>query len=296
MKWLIITLLYLLPQVASAQLESVRDQISSLLDGKQLRAGVALYDFSTGDTLTIRGRERFPMLSVFKFPIALAVLNDVDDKTWKLGDSLYIHKKDLPAGTWSPLRVRYPEGNIYLSLDELIRYTVSQSDNNGCDILLKLLGGPSSVENYLRTQGITDIAISKTEEEMHRGWEAQFANHATPEAMLRLLRLFAEQRLLQPATQQFLWQTMAETSTGSVRTKLPAEAVVAHKTGSSDRNAAGISAATNDAGILVLPDGRRIAYVIFLTDSAESDTVNYGIIADIAQILYSQFTNSLSHE
>lgn len=294
MKWLLFILLFTLPQAASAQLGGIREKIETLLAGKQLKAGIALYDFTTGDTLTINAEAWYPMQSVFKFPIALAVLDRVDKGRWRLSDSLYIHKKELPQGTWSPIRERYPEGGIYLSLADLLRYTVSHSDNNGCDILLRLLGGPARVESYLRTAGIDHIDIAKTEADMHRDPQAQYANRTTPRAMIELLRLFNDERLLHPGTQAFLWETMAATSTGSTRTKLPADAVVAHKTGSSDRDAAGITAATNDAGILVLPDGRRIAYALFITDSAEPDNINRGIIADIVHLLYTM--NTVSHE
>lgn len=281
-----------LTQTGFAQPTDIRSKITDLLAGKQLTAGIALCDLSSADTLSIRGDRYFPMQSVFKFPVALAALQKVDNGLWRLGDSIFISRSSFPAGTWSPLRERYPAGEVYITLADLLRYTVSHSDNNGCDLLLRMLGGPAAVNEYLRTLGIADITIEKDEEQMHRDWEAQFANRTTPRAMIELLRLFEAQRLLGAETQAFLWETMAATSTGSVRSKLPATAVVVHKTGSSGRNAAGISAATNDAGILILPDGRRLAYAVFLTQSAEPDEVNAGIIADLAQLLYNEYGNT----
>lgn len=285
MKWFFLAFLCTLPQIAPAQ---AHGKITALLAGRNLKAGIALCDLMTVDTMTINEFEHFPMQSVFKFPIALTVLKGVDDGRWQLRDSIWISKCDLLSDTWSPLREHYPNGELYLSIADLIRYTVSQSDNNGCDILLRILGGTGYVNDYIRTLGITEINIVNTEEEMHRDWQTQFSNWATPRAMLDLLRLFHAQRLLQPDTQAFLWETMAATSTGSVRTKLPVNAVVAHKTGTSGRNAAGIAAATNDVGILCRPDGRHVAYVVFITDSAEPDQVNASIIADIAHILYTE--------
>ncbi len=82
-----------------------------------------------------------PMLSVFKFHIALAVLNQVDKGNLTLDQKILIKKSDLLENTWSPLREKYPDGNVELPLSEIITYTVAQSDNNGCDILLRLIGG-----------------------------------------------------------------------------------------------------------------------------------------------------------
>lgn len=295
MKWLLLILLFILPLPLTAQLADIRAKIESLTAGKSLKAGIALCDLETNDTLNLHGEDAFPMQSVFKFPVALAVLAEVDKGGLKLEDSLYISREDLPVGTWSPIRERYPEGGVFLTLAEVIRYTVSQSDNIGCDLLLRLLGGPSYVNRHIRMLGIDGIDIAMSEAQMHSDLQAQYANRATPKAMIRLLRLFDSGQLLQKQTQRFLRETMAATTTGSVRTKLPAEAVVLHKTGSSDRDASGRCAATNDAGILYTRDGGRIAYCIFITESAETDAVNYGIIADLAHLLYNDY-NSSDHE
>ena len=52
---------------------------------------------------------------------------------------------------------------------------------------------------------------------------------------------------------------MIDTETGANKLKgmLPAKTVVGHKTGSSDRNADGMKTADNDAGLVILPDGRK---------------------------------------
>ncbi|MEG1615469.1 MAG: serine hydrolase [Bacteroidales bacterium] len=48
---------------------------------------------------------------------------------------------------------------------------------------------------------------------------------------------------------------MERASTGSIKQKLPQNAVIAHKTGSSGKNEHGITAATNDVGIMIAPNG-----------------------------------------
>ena len=74
----------------------------------------------------------------------------------------------------------------------------------------------------------------------------------------------------------FLWQTMIDTETGANKLKgmLPAKTVVGHKTGSSDRNADGMKTADNDAGLVILPDGRKYYIAAFVMDSYETDEDN----------------------
>ena len=62
---------------------------------------------------------------------------------------------------------------------------------------------------------------------------------------------------------------MIDTETGANKLKgmLPAKTVVGHKTGSSDRNADGMQTADNDAGLVILPDGRKYYIAAFVMDS-----------------------------
>ena len=69
---------------------------------------------------------------------------------------------------------------------------------------------------------------------------------------------------------------MIDTETGANKLKgmLPAKTVVGHKTGSSDRNADGMKTADNDAGLVILPDGRKYYIAAFVMDSYETDEDN----------------------
>ncbi|HVH70852.1 MAG TPA: serine hydrolase, partial [Candidatus Dormibacteraeota bacterium] len=82
------------------------------------------------------------MQSVFKLPLALMVLHNVEQGSLSLDQAVHFAPDDriLPE-TNSPLQGRYPEANVDVSLMELLRLTVSLSDNVGADLLLRLVGG-----------------------------------------------------------------------------------------------------------------------------------------------------------
>jgi beta-lactamase class A len=48
----------------------------------------------------------------------------------------------------------------------------------------------------------------------------------------------------------------------------------------------GVTPATNDIGLITLPDGRRLAIAVFLTDSTASDAARDGLIARIVRAAY----------
>lgn len=125
---------------------------------------------------------------------------------------------------------------------------------------------------------------------MHRNPQKAYANWSTPSEMVRLLKMADEKNLFAPVYRDFLWKTMTETATGSNKLKglLPSNTVVGHKTGSSDRNLKGVKMADNDAGIVIMPGGKKYYIAVFVTDSSETDEEDAAIIAHISRMVYDE--------
>ena len=271
--------------------DSLRTEIAKVVGNASGEVGVAIVGPGSFDTLLLHGNDHFPMQSVFKFPLAIAVLHRVDSGILSLDQRIHLKKEDLLSGTWSPLREKYPGGNVDIALRELLAFTVSQSDNNGCDMLFRLLGGTETVNRCIHDLGIADIAIVATEEEMHRGWEVQYRNWCTPFAMAQLLQRCFHDSILSRGSRDYLWLLMVETSTGAGRIKgqLPSGTIVAHKSGSSGTNDDGIAAATNDVGIVVLPNGRQFIIVVFVSDSRANESARDETLARISRVAWDAF-------
>jgi beta-lactamase class A/beta-lactamase class A VEB len=278
----------------SQEIETLRQTIEDITSSRNAVVGVAITGFKVEDTLSINGQKQFPMQSVFKFPIALAVLSEVEKEHFSLDQKIDIKKSELLPGLWSPIRKKYPEGST-LTIAEIIKYTVALSDNVGCDVLLKLLGGPLVIENHFSGLGFKDFAVKINEETMQNNWDQQFLNWTTPKEANKILALFYENTnsLLSDENHAFIWNIMKGTKTGQgrLRGQLPKETIVAHKTGWSGKNKeTGITAAVNDIGIVFLPNGEHFTISVFITESAENLDANEKIIADIAKAAWDYFT------
>ena len=272
----------------NSDLLSKMDSIAKPAKGK---VGVSVLNMETGKSLDYYGDEPCVMQSVFKFPVALAILDKIDKGEFSLQHKIHIAPKDLVKDTWSPMRDSFPEGNVNLTFETLIKFMVSNSDNNACDILIHHLGGPKKLQKYLRKIGIDDIAVKYDEAGMSKKWNNQYKNWCSAKAMTELLEKFYTGKILSKANTDFLYQVMLETTTGKNRIVklLPETTMVAHKTGSSETNAAGLTSGTNDVGIITLPNGQHLAVTIFITDSrAEYETIE-NTIAAIAKIIFDDF-------
>lgn len=278
-------ILFLAANLNFSQTKSPKDEIEGIITSSKGTVGAAIMDLSIGKSFVFNKNAKLPMQSVYKFPLAMAVLAEVDKGKFSLEQKILVTKNDLLLDTWSPIREKYPNGNVELTLAEILKYTVSQSDNNGCDILFRLLGGTANVHKYIRSLGVKNISIAATEEEMHAAWDVQFTNWCKPKAMLKLLEIMYHGDKLSKASNDFLWKIMTETTTGPNRIKglLPTGTSVAHKTGTSGTNAQGITGAINDAGIVTLPNGKKFAVIVFVANSPDKAQESEKIIAKIAK-------------
>lgn len=274
--------------VRAQQMSELENRIDSLLNGKKATVGIAVWT-DKGDMLRYNDHVHFPLLSVFKFHVALAVLDKMDKQSISLDSIVSIKASQMPPNTYSPLRKKFPDQDFTITLRELMQYSISQSDNNACDILIEYAGGIKHINDYIHRLSIDSFNLSETEDGMHSSFEAVYRNWSTPSAMVRLLRTADEKELFSnKELKDFLWQTMIDTETGANKLKgmLPAKTVVGHKTGSSDRNADGMKTADNDAGLVILPDGRKYYIAAFVMDSYETDEDNANIIARISRMVY----------
>ena len=60
----------------------------------------------------------------------------------------------MPPNTYSPLRKKFPDQDFTITLRELMQYSISQSDNNACDILIEYAGGIKHINDYIHRLSI----------------------------------------------------------------------------------------------------------------------------------------------
>ncbi|MFL6244559.1 MAG: class A beta-lactamase, partial [Thermoanaerobaculia bacterium] len=253
--------------------------------------GVSAIHLESGRRAGIRGNERFPMGSVYKFPIVLTALRQVDAGTLKLDQKITIQPKDFSPG-WSPLRDNAKGKPVIVTLRELLRHTVSISDNTASDNTLPLVGGPAAVTKRMAELGVPGIRVDRTEKTIARhlkqpGGRAKYTNDprdtATPDAMAALLVTFWNRRDgLSKSSHDLLMQWMIDTPTGPRRIKavMPAGSIVAHKTGT-------MPGVVNDAAIVTSPDGKNhYVIVVFSKAGTSGEKVREDDVAAAAKKAY----------
>lgn len=255
---------------------------------KDCRVGIAVME---GREIQHTGNRKYPLMSVFKVFIAAAVLNRTDNEGIDLNTKLTVTREMIYENTYSPMIEKYKAYPYEISIAELLERMVSESDNNACDILLEYIGGIKQLQAYLSNLGFQEIEVSVNEKEMNIDAEKQYLNRAYPADVVRFLKLIREGKILSPEHVDFLNKIMIKTKTGADKLKagLPENIIIGHKTGSSSRTKEGIKIADNDAGFVILPDGRTYYIAVMVADSEMTDADNAAFISKISAAVYDCF-------
>jgi beta-lactamase class A len=266
----------------------------------------------------LRGSEAFPLQSVMKLLVGLAVMEAVDRGQLRLDEQVTLYTADLSMNVQPIARLIRENGGAYATtIDALMAGAVIDSDSAATDYLIRRLGGTGAVQASLQRLGIKGIRFDRDERHLQTEtqgltWRPDYVDAtlvekeraavspqrrkqvfdaylrdlrdtATPAAMAVLLQTLGDGALLSRASTDHLLATLAKTRTFPTRLKagLTPGWEIAHKTGTGgtlDK----VNAATNDVGLLTAPDGAKIAVSAFISGATRSGAEHDALIAAMA--------------
>ncbi|MEP7185210.1 MAG: class A beta-lactamase [Rhodanobacter sp.] len=271
--------------------------------------GIVVLDPRSQTTWRANAGQTFPMMSVFKVPVAAAILARVERGELSLDQTVVVRRTDLESGV---IRDHFRGEQMSFKIRQLLTDAVSKSDNTAVDTLLRVIGGPAVVTTFLRAHGIAGMRVDIGEAgfgpvfadlpphllppdgetpaqkllRLRRGYDAYLSdprNRSTPDAAAFFLRKLWEKKLLSPTSTQYLVDLMyAQTTPSRLRAGVPVDVRLADKCGTS-YTLENRTAAFNDIGILVWPDGRAVIVTAFLIGSKASQEERQAIFADLAR-------------
>lgn len=253
-----------------AKLQKVADQ------ARPGTLGILVMDPASGATVKVNDTRPYLMMSVFKAPIAAAVLSQVDAGKLSLDKTVALAPADIVEGSAVPsVGEALKAGPKSFTVDQLLHAAVTQSDNTAVDALLRVLGGGKAATTFLTGKGVQGMRIDMGERELGamaetKGVEAVLASHvnsSTLDGAASFLRKLQAGELVSPAsTQKLLGLMTAQVIPNRIRAGLPVGYQLADKTGTSGTND-GHMAAFNDIGIITAPGGGKRIVVVFLAES-----------------------------
>ncbi len=286
--------------------------INDYVKKKDAAFGVYVKHLETGEEASISGDRLFQMASVFKIPILAALFEKVYNGEINLHDRVMLLEEDYVPGSGIFQELDY---GIQPTIKDLATLMIIVSDNLATDRILKLIGGPSYVQERMRELGFGSINLQHTcwellslsagidssnyskelfETIINRlvagkyDWdsivfqEREDNNTSTPRGMCKLLEAIADGKFIsRECSQSILNILFKQHYQQRIPGKLPKNKKVANKTGS-------LGTMFNDAAIVYLPNGTRYVMTVYSIGSS-LDYQGDEPIADISLIAYNYF-------
>src|SRR5438128_247772 len=159
---------------SDTQNQELQNQLAQIASTAKGKVGIAVVLLETGETVSLNTHDHYPMQSVYKLPISMAVMKQVDAGKVTLDQKVPVTKSDfVRRGQNSPIRDKYPNGTE-ITVSELLRYSISESDGTASDVLMRVAGGAQAVQAYLNDLGIKEMIVLNSEKEIGQDWQTQY--------------------------------------------------------------------------------------------------------------------------
>lgn len=309
--------------VAPAGGGALEAQLANIAAAASGTVSVTVLDLRSGERASVGGQTPRPMMSVFKLPVAVATLIDVDRGVLRLDQTVPITASELRRD--GPIAEAWKRGDKAPSVRSMVIKMLQDSDNTAGDKLVALLGGGANVTARLRSLGLEGITIRGPEIARDAalacvdepppdgGWTldeiaacsapnaAALAtavrrevesppDSATTDGIVELLARLDQATILTGDSRTWLLSTLAGTRTGPARLRgrLPSDARVAHKTGTG-QTVQGVTIAMGDVGIITPLHGDSFAIAVLMAGSRESVEAQESLIARMARASWNAF-------
>ena len=265
-------------------------RLKTICDRAQGKVGLSVIHIESGKTISINGQSQLPLYSVFKLPLVITVLKDVEENRLRLDQQVHVTPAELVEGT--PGNNAHWQQPVDVTIERLIELSIARSDNTAAEKLLQVVGGPLKVTERMRSLGFQNIDIHSTVAEYVK--MRQNPNVGSADDLVKLLVQLHEGKILQPSHSKLLIGFMERSMPGwnRIRGDLPRDTVVAGKTGSGEKDAVTkVAKATNDVGIITLPSERgHLAIAVLVSESTLPDAAQAKLIAAVARAAYDAYS------
>ena len=287
------------PLVLTPAERALQEELVELADGFDGEVGLAVQDISTGRILHANGDELYPQQSVSKFWVALAALGEADEGDFDLAEQVTLRREDMTV-FHQPLReIVRARGRFDTDYGDLLDRALTRSDNTANDRILRRIGGPETVQDFIddaELEGIRFGTDERTKQSAIAGleWDQDYSignaffdareevpdavraasfeayladpiDGASPIAIAHALGQLVRGALLSSVSTELVLSTLEQTRSGPRRLKggVPAGWTIAHKTGTGQFYG-GEQSGYNDIGILTTPEGREYSVVALI--------------------------------
>lgn len=285
-KIITIASLLLLPLTAIAENKNIHSDFTAKIKALEQknggRLGVAALNTGNGERLGYKADQAFAMCSTFKLLLAADVLARVDAGSESLKRAVNYDARDILE--YVPVTKKHL-GDGKMTVAELSAAAIQYSDNTAANLLLKNVGGPEGVTQYLRSLGDKNTRLDRIEPNLNTNLPDDLRDSTTPSAMLSLMQKLLLKNILSEKSREQLNEWLMGNTTGDKRLRAGMKSgwKIGDKTGTCDNGAA------NDVAIVWPNDRKPFLITVYYSESRIPLEKKEAVIAEVGRITSSMF-------
>ena len=250
---------------------------------------MAYRNLASGEEILINEKINFHAASTMKTPVLIEAYKQAKAGKFSISDSLIVKnefksivdrskysldpKDDSETGLYSK------EG-LKVKIYDLLYLMIIQSSNLATNIIIDLVGAKNANES-MREMGARDIQVLRGVEDT-KAYRAGMNNTTTAYDQMLIFSSIAEGLVVDKQSSDAMINILLNQKfKDKIPAKLPKNVKVAHKTG-------WITGVNHDAGIVILPDGRKYVLVM-LSKELENDKAAVKSMAKVSKMIYDYF-------
>lgn len=211
-----------------------------------------------GGSFSINGDKAMLSASMLKIPILAGLLDGITKGDISLDDVCIVQASDVVGGTGTGL-----EAGQELTVEQLARLMIAESDNTASNTLIDLLG-KSQLNSYFQNIGLEETVLDHDFMARNPGGD----NLTSARDLAKLFKIIATDgsftaKLCDLAEGMLLDQSDKDAMVGG----LQADMKLGHKTGS-------LSSARHDGGIIYSAEGEPLCVLVILTQGVDESSAN----------------------
>jgi beta-lactamase class A len=251
--------------------------------------GLAIIDLRSGDTLSIRGAERFPTASIIKLPILVELFHQMRFGRLRWEDPLVMLDSDRVGGSGLLQHFKPPH---QLTVGDAATLMISISDNTATNLLIDKVG-IRAVNLRMDSLGLPNTELYakvflRARTSIDTAGSARYGLGVTTpvEFATILARLYRGQLVSDTASRRMVDLLKLQQVRDRIPRLLPPGTVVAHKTGEVDET-------RNDCGIVFAPEHEYVfcALTREIVDRRWSfDNETLVLVAELSRFVYNELT------
>jgi len=232
----------------TSEMSGLKSQINNLMkEYPSIKPAIYVWEYENGQYIDINGDTQYSAASIIKLPVLVRMFKSIEAGQMTIYDEMILHDYYKSSGSGG---LQFAMTGKKLSLDDLAKTMIQDSDNSATNMIMSKMGGMDDVNVGLRDWGISKTYV--------RTWlpDLTGTNKTTARDMAKILYNLDNPGFLNINSREYIIDYMSHVKNNRlIAAGLGEGALFVHKTGD-------IGTMLGDAGIVYAPNGQKYIVVI----------------------------------